>query len=376
MRWNWQRDDWPEFRWKERDLYPLESRFLHQSGVFIGITKHLGTEDERRLVVDLISDEALKTSEIEGVFLDRESVQSSVRRNFGLDTDRRRVGPAERGISDMLCDVYWNYDKLLTHEVLFNWHRMLVNGRYDLKDAGCYRTQDDPMQIVSGRLDKPQVHFEAPPSKAVEKEMDLFMSWWQNTLPSGKNPLPALTRSAISHLYFVSIHPFEDGNGRIARALSEKSLAEYSGRPALIALSLSIERNRKEYYQALERANKDNEITEWVIYFSRTILQAQELSHRMIDFLVEKTKLFDRLRGLINERQEKVLSRMFREGLDGFKGGLSAENYISISGTSRATATRDLQDLLKKGALKKTGALKSTRYYLNIAESEKQVALS
>jgi Fic family protein len=283
-----------------------------------------------------------------------------------LDTDNRRVKPAERGIADMMTDLYKHFDKPLSHTTLFNWHKMLTSGRQDLKDIGRYRRHTDPMQVVSGRLDKPHVHFEAPPSGDMKKEMNAFVSWWKDSAPGGSHPLPALTRTGIAHLYFVCIHPFEDGNGRIGRALAEKSLAEYQGEPTLIALSQNIERNRKAYYASLEGNNKNNEITDWLVYFANTILNAQDYSLDMIDFLVEKTKLYDRVRGKLNERQEKVLARIFREGLEGFKGGLSAENYISITGTSRATATRDLQELVEKGVLLKTGERKSTRYHLKI----------
>ncbi len=373
MVWNWQQDDWPLFRWDKGVLAQAEAQFLKQSGVLIGATKHFNEEDKNRLVVDLITGEALKTSEIEGEYLNRESVQSSILRNLGLAADHRRAPPAERGIADMMTDLYQHFDKPLSHTTLFNWHKMLTNGRRDLKDIGCYRTHDDPMQVVSGRLDKPKVHFEAPASKYMQKEMDAFILWWKNTAVGGKHPLPALTRTGIAHLYFVCIHPFEDGNGRVGRALSEKSLAEYQGQPTLIALSQTIERNRKAYYHTLESNNKNNEITDWLVYFANTVLDAQNYSLDMIDFLIEKTKLYDRVRGRLNARQEKVLARLFREGLDGFKGGLSAENYISITGTSRATATRDLQDCVEKGALIKTGVLKSTRYHLNIKLQKKKM---
>lgn len=370
MIWNWQQTDWPRFQWDKAAMEKAEAQFLRQSGILIGSTRHFSENDRNLLVVDLITGEAVKTSEIEGEYLNRDSVQSSILRNFGLDTDNRRVKPAERGIADMMTDLYKHFDKPLSHAMLFNWHKMLTNGRQDLKDIGRYRTHKDPMQVVSGRLDKPQVHFEAPPSGYMKKEMDTFVAWWKVTAPGGSNPLPALTRTGIAHLYFVCIHPFEDGNGRIGRALAEKSLAEYQGEPTLIALSQTIERNRKAYYAALERNNKNNEIKDWLIYFANTVLDAQNYSLDMIDFLIKKAKLYDRIRGSLNERQEKVLTRMFREGLEGFKGGLSAENYISITGTSRATATRDLQDLVEKGTFLKTGELKSTRYHLNI-ESRK-----
>ncbi len=366
MVWNWQQGDWPYFHWDKNALAQAEAQFLRQSGILIGAIRHFTEDDKNLLVVDLITGEAVKTSEIEGEYLNRDSVQSSILRNFGLDTDNRRVKPAERGIADMMTDLYKHFDNPLSHATLFNWHKMLTNGRQDLKDIGRYRTHIDPMQVISGRLDKPHVHFEAPPSSNMKKEMNAFMTWWKESAPGGSNPLSALTRTGIAHLYFVCIHPFEDGNGRIGRALAEKSLAEYQGEPTLIALSQTIERDRKAYYASLERNNKNNEITNWLVYFANTILNAQNYSLDMIDFLVEKTKLYDRVRGKLNERQEKVLARIFRERLEGFKGGLSAENYISITGTSRATATRDLQELVEKGVLLKTGERKSTRYHLNI----------
>ena len=197
--------------------------------------------------------------------------------------------------------------------------------------------------------------------------MSEFIEWFNITAPTGKTPLPALTRSGLVHLYFVCIHPFEDGNGRIGRALAEKVLSQAVGAPTLIALSLKIQNAKKEYYRQLELNNKDLSVTSWLEYFTSTILQAQDYSQKFIDFLIDKTKLYDRLRGQLNDRQEKVLTRMFREGLEGFKGGLSAENYIKITGASRATTTRDLNDLVAKGALTSKGTLRHTRYYLNVA---------
>ena len=168
-------------------------------------------------------------------------------------------------------------------------------------------------------------------------------------------------------MYFVSVHPYEDGNGRIARALSEKVLSQSVHHPTLISLSTPIQRSKNKYYDMLEKSNKHNEITAWLIYFAETILEAQAYTQRLINFLIEKAKLYDHCRDQLNKRQKKVLARVFREGVDGFEGGLSADNYISITGTSRATATRDLKELVEKGVFLRTGELKGTRYYLNIS---------
>ncbi|MFO1259288.1 MAG: Fic family protein [Gammaproteobacteria bacterium] len=366
MQWNWEQSDWPFFQWQKEALQEIEAKFLHQSGVLVGVARHFNNVDKNILVIDMITDEALKTSEIEGEYLNRDSVQASIRRNFGLDTDYRRVKPAESGIANMVTDLYRNFDKRLSHKILHAWHKMITNGRSDLREIGCYRSHDEPMQVVSGPIGNETVHFEAPPSNRMKREMGAFIDWFNKTGPDGADPLPALTRAGIAHLYFVSIHPFEDGNGRIGRALAEKSLAECLGEPTLIALSQTIEAKRKRYYQALEQNNKHIEITDWLIYFAQTVLEAQGYSLEIIDFLIEKNKFYDRARGFLNERQAKVIARLFREGPSGFKGGLSAENYISITGTSRATATRDLRDLVEKKLLLKVGELKGTRYHLNI----------
>jgi len=365
-RWNWQQDDWPRFRLDKSALEEREAKFLLHGGLLLGALLHIRDDDKSALTIDLISNEALKTSEIEGEYLNRESVQLSIRRNFGRDTEARRIPPAEQGIADMMMDLYRSFAEPLMHETMFRWHSMLTAGRRDLKNIGAYRTQDEPMQIISGPIGNPKIHFEAPPSAAMEKEMEGFVTWFNDTALRGNTALPALTRAGIAHLYFVTIHPFEDGNGRIARALAEKALSQALGQPTLIALSQTIEQNKKSYYDALHQSSRDNEITAWLVYFADTVLQAHDTTQRMIDFLIQKTKLYDSVKSQLNERQEKALARIFREGVEGFKGGLSAENYISITGAARATATRDLQDLVNKGVLIRTGALKSTRYHLNI----------
>ena len=360
MRWNWQKDNWPNFTYDQTAMQDLESEFLRKAGVHSGAHRHLDKDDKRQFTINLLCSEILKTSEIEGQYLDRDSVQYSIRRHFGLELGRRKIPVAEKGISDMMLAAHRDFTKPLTHDLLFDWHRMLVSGRYDLDEIGRYRSHDDPMVIMSGRVDNPKIHFEAPPSKRVHQEMQQFILWFNQM------GLPPLARASLAHLYFVCIHPFEDGNGRIGRALVEKALSQSKKSPALIALSQVIDRKRKTYYEALENNNKSLDVTGWIEYFSLTIIAAQDYSQQMVDFLIKKTKFFDRLRGQLNERQTKVILRMFEAGFDGFQGGLSAENYIAITQTSRATATRDLQDLVRKRALVKSGERKGTRYQLNI----------
>jgi Fic family protein len=368
MPWNWEQPGWPNFLYKSEALAPLEQRFLLQSGEFVGAFKHVGADDQETLKIDLISEEAVKTSEIEGEILNRDSVQSSLRHQLGLGAEKPGVDPAERGISEMMADLYRNFGTPLDDQIMFAWHKMLLAGDRKISVIGGYRIHEDPMQVVSGPDYKRTIHFEAPPSGRMKEEMTRFIAWFNDTAPNGKTPLPALTRAGIAHLYFVCIHPFEDGNGRMGRALAEKSLAQNLNQPSLIALAYTIERKRKDYYAALERNNKELEITAWLTYFANTVLEAQRNTIARVDFFVAKAKFYETFRGKLNERQDKVIARMFKEGIDGFKGGLSAENYITISGTSRATATRDLQDLVEKGALTKTGELRHTRYFLNLAD--------
>ena len=351
------------------------------AGTLVGSVKHLGGEEREQVTIEALSTEAVTTSEIEGEMLNRTSVQSSIRLQLGLEADHRRVKPAEQGIAELMTTLYRSFADPLSEEMLFAWHRMVVRGRRDLRDVGCYRTSAEPMQVVSGPMHRPRVHFEAPPSSRVASEMKRFIAWFnrstsnhstsnrstvnQRGLSEG-GTLSALTKAGIAHLYFESIHPFEDGNGRLGRAIAEKSLAQSLGQPTLTALAATILARRKSYYQALEAANQHNHITDWLAWFAAMAIEAQQRTSAMVEFLIDKTRLLDRLRGQINPRQEKALLRMLREGPEGFVGGLNAGKYITITEASPATATRDLADLVDKGALARSGERKHVRYQLAI----------
>jgi len=188
MQWNWQQPDWPNFRWSSDALAALEARFLQQSGIMIGVVRHLGEDDRTNVVLDVMTDEAMKTSQIEGELLNRDSVQSSLRREFGLETEQRRIPPAERGIAEMMMALYRGFADPLTEEILSDWHRMVLSGRNDVEVVGRYREHEDAMQVVSGPLHKPNVHFEAPPSHIMSQEMGRFLDWFAATGPGGKAP--------------------------------------------------------------------------------------------------------------------------------------------------------------------------------------------
>jgi Fic family protein len=366
MTWNWQLKNWPQFIYRKEDFLEYEQQFFEKAGAIVGSIRHIDGEDQTLLTIDLMSNEAVKTSEIEGDFLNRNSIQSSIRKHFGLQSDYRKVEPAEHGIAEMMYHLHQDYDEPLSESILCLWHKMLTNGRSDLKDIGVYRTHDDPMQVVSGAIGRSIIHFEAPPSRQVSEEMKRFLLWYNDTNRGEVGELPAIVRASICHLYFECIHPFEDGNGRIGRAISEKALSQSLGRPALVALSHVIQSDKKAYYNALEGNNKDLEIADWIHYFCETILQAQDYTQQLINFIIEKAAFYNRYTGKLNDRQQKVVARMFEEGLEGFKGGLSAKNYASITGAPSATATRDLTKMVELGAFNKTGELKSTRYFLSI----------
>jgi Fic family protein len=367
MLWNWQQLDWPKFRWNAARLLRAEERFLLGGGVLIGAAKHLGEAARDQLIVEEMSVEALTTSEIEGEFLNRASVQSSIQKQLGFATAHRgRIAPAEQGISELMVGLYRSIGEPLSMETLFGWHRMVMRGRSDVRDVGGFRTNAEPMQVVSGPTYASRVHFEAPPSKRLPAEMERFVEWFNATAPDGPKPMPALTRAGVAHLWFESIHPFEDGNGRIGRAIAEKALVQGFGQTIIVALGKTILGKHRAYYDALEAANKRNEVTGWLAWFGAIAIEAQLRTIAQVEFLIGKTKLLDGLREKMNPRQLKVVLRMLQEGPEGFKGGLDARKYSMIAGSSSATTTRDLADLVRAGALVRSGELKHTRYQLNL----------
>jgi len=200
MTWNWQKPGWPQFEWDASRLRKAEERFLLGAGVFAGTVKHLGSGDQEQLTVETISSEAVTTSEIEGEILDRASVQSSIRKQLGLDADNHRVPPAEKGVAEMMVDLYRSSAAPLTDSMIFGWHRMLMKGKTDLIDIGRFRTADEPMQVVSGPAYAPKVRFDAPPSSRVTGKMKRFVKWFNATAPDAAEPLPALTRAGSAHL--------------------------------------------------------------------------------------------------------------------------------------------------------------------------------
>jgi Fic family protein len=369
MRYNWQQKDWPNFIYTLQSVEDELFMFAEKVGKVSGILNALPEDMQLEAIVDMMVSEAIKTSAIEGEYLSRKDVLSSIRKNLGLVSSPEYIKDKKaEGIGRLMIDVRNTYKDELTKEKLFAWHKMLLP-ESDGMEVGQWRTHEEPMQVISGPIGRQKVHYEAPPSKRVPQEMDQFIIWFNETAPGGAKEIrKAPVRSAIAHLYFESIHPFEDGNGRIGRAISEKILAQGTGRPVLMSLSHTIEANKKTYYDALENSQRSIEITDWVDYFVKTTLAAQNEAEVQIDFTLKKVKFFDRFKDKLNERQLKVIRRMMEEGPKGFAGGMNASKYGSITKISKATATRDLQALLEIGVLIPfgEGGGRSTKYAVNL----------
>lgn len=363
MKYNWQQKDWPNFQYKTEYIEDSLFDFAQRTGRISGVLDGFSESEQSEAMINLMVSEAIKTSEIEGEYLSRKDVMSSIRRNLGLNPELP-VSKDKRveGVTELMLAIRKHFTVPISAKMLTDWHTMLMKGSKGIQ-IGQWRSHEEPMQIVSGAIGREKVHFEAPHSNTVPSEMSEFITWFNESQNSIKKPI---IRSAIAHLYFETIHPFEDGNGRIGRAVAEKALSQSIGRPVLFSLSKSIESNKNNYYDALKAAQRSNEITDWINYFVKTVLDAQIDAEQEIEFTLKKTKFFDIHKDELNERQQKVVGRMLEEGHQGFEGGMNARKYVSIASTSKATATRDLQDLVEKDIFIPIGGGRSRRYNLNI----------
>lgn len=368
--WAWQHDDWPNYTIDpgalEAEEFDFAARMENQS---LRLAE-ADPDDQLALRVEWLTDEAVQTSAIEGEMLRRDSVQESLMRRMGLRPNARRHDNAEEGIAAMMVDLYGNATQPLNHGTLCDWHFALMRGNRQIDTIGDYRRYGDPMQIVSGgHYGKRQtVHYEAPPSAEVPREINRFINWF-NEVTEKPKPLTALKIAALAHVRFELIHPFEDGNGRIGRALIEKALARMFGRPTMTPISTQIAKERTDYYAALESTGRLRQdvmnITAWGRWFAAVALRAQEHGRQAARATLTKAFVLDRMKSQLNDRQTKTLTRMFDAEPEGFKGGMSAGNYQSITQASTSTATRDLNALVEFGILRRTGSLRHTRYWLD-----------
>ena len=368
MKYNWQLPDWQNFLYDDSIIDSLCIDFAFEIGEVKGLVESLSDVIQQETILQFMISEAIKTSEIEGEFFSRQDIMSSIKKNLGIaETVGHIRDKNAQGIGKLMVIARNSYSEQLTAAMIKQWHDILME--YSKKiNPGQYRMGEEPMQIVSGSYGKEIIHFGAPPSAQVPDEMKKFIKWYHDFKVKPNDIKKALIKTSISHLYFESIHPFEDGNGRIGRAIAKKCLAESLNRPLLMSISSTIERNKKKYYQSLKQAQRTLEITDWILYFSTLIVESQRNAKQTVLFTLNKSKFIDQFKNEMNERQTKAVLKMFENGLSGFEGGMTAIKYVSITKASRATATRDLKDLTEKKILKLKGEGRNRSYDLNLLD--------
>lgn len=360
----WQRAEWPNLTWDSDAVDRNAYDYALDASRLVGEVEHLPETDRTDALVDLMAAEAVKTSQIEGEFYDREDVRSSIRNQLGLGLSPEVVrNPMANGVAELVVSVREHFAKPLTGERLCEWQDRIVVGHHARRvlDVGMWRT--GPVQVISGAAGKEKVHYEAPPSERVPAEMERFVDWF-----NGSHDLMGAVRAGVAHLYFECIHPFSDGNGRVGRAISDVALSQELGHPALLSLSTTIEAGGGDYYDALGRGSRGGmDITEWLVWFTGMVRASQVQARDRIAYVLSKARFWDLHADRLNGRQTRILERMFREGPDGFKGGMGAQKYAKTARCSKATATRDLAGLLEMGAFRRLGGGgRSTRYDIRL----------
>lgn len=348
----WQNSDWPHFTYDLTKFHALLQEIRYQQGLLEGISKGLSQEHLLEMQSETLALDALTTSEIEGEILSRDSVRSSIFKKLGIAGEIQDRSTAQTdGLVDILLDASSNALQPFNEDRLFGWHAALFPTGY----SGLHRINvasyrgDEPMQVVSGRIGKEKVHYVAPPRDRVEEEMQRFFDFLEN-----HDDENGYIRAAIAHLWFVIIHPMDDGNGRIARALSDMMLSRTENSPIrLYSMSAAINENRRSYYDVLEQTTTGSvDITTWIGWFLQTVLTAQQNANGTIEKVVAKARFWQlHIHDDLNPRQKKVLNRLLDAGKEGFEGGINARKYMSLCDCSRVTASRDLSDLLEKGCI-------------------------
>lgn len=353
----WQNSNWPHFTYDLTQFQTLLQEIRYQQGLLDGICEGLSEEHLLEMQSETLALDAVTTSEIEGEILSRDSVRSSIFKKLGISYEiQDRSTVQTDGLIDILLDASRNAPKAFDENRLFSWHAALFPNGYSGMhkiNVASYRG-NEPMQIVSGRIGKEKVHYIAPPRDRVEEEMKSFFDFINSS-----NAENGYVRAAIAHLWFVIIHPMDDGNGRIARALSDMMLSRVENSAVrLYSMSSAINDSRRGYYDVLEHTTTGTmDITAWIGWFLETVLTAQQNAHGTIEKVVAKARFWQRhIHTDLNARQKKVLNRLLDTGKEGFEGGMNARKYASLCDCSRVTASRDLSDLLDKGCIISRGA--------------------
>lgn len=357
----WEKEDWPHFVWDNRKIDEVLIPLRHRQGRLLGMAETLGFDVKSPVVLDAMTADIIKSSEIEGIRLNPDDVRSSVAWQLGID--RIGVPSADHyieGVVDVMFDAVHNYDKPLSQDRLFDWHYALFPNPNPLAHitVGNWRQGEETMQVVSGRYGKEKVHYEAPPSSAVPQMMADLLQWINDT------DFDPVLKAAVAHLWFVTIHPFSDGNGRLARTITDMLLAKADATPyRFYSMSAQIAIERQEYYEMLEQTQKGSlDITQWIVWFVKMVDKAIESSIETISRTLSKASFWESNRHIaMNERQTKMINMLW----DGFEGKLTTSKWAKINKCSTDTALRDIQDLVRKGILERTDAGgRSTGYEL------------
>ena len=365
-----ERAEWPDFEWNTEKLSETLAQVRHKQGRLLGRMERLGFQLKAEASLQTLTEEVVKSSEIEGEILDRDQVRSSIARRLGMDIGA--LTPAERhieGVVELMLDATQKYDQALTAERLFGWHASLFpTGRSGMQKitVGGWRTdQTGPMQVVSGAFGRERVHFEAPAARRLEAEIKGFLEWFN--ADQGQDPV---IKAALAHLWFVTIHPFEDGNRRIARAIADLALARSEeSTQRFYSMSAQIRKERKAYYDILERTQRGTlDITNWLDWFLGCLERAFDGADTILGSVLQKAALWEKHgASALNDRQRLLLNRV----LDGFEGKLTSSKWAKIAKVSQPTATHDIDDLIKRGILKKDAAGgRSTSYSLVLGEPD------
>lgn len=360
----WEKPGWPAFTYDEKGLSGLLARVAREQGRLLGRMEALGFDLRSEAHLHTLTDDVVESSEIEGEHLGRDQVRSSIARRLGIAA--AGLVPSDRkvdGVVEMMLDATGNYDKPLTEERLFAWHTALFPaGRDGLRRISVGSWRDDsggPMQVVSGPIGRENVHYQAPPAVCVSQEMGKFLEWFE-----GSCEIDPLHKAGLAHLWFVTIHPFDDGNGRVARAIADMAIARAEQSPQrFFSMSAQIRRERKDYYSTLESTQKgDLDVTPWQTWFLNCLQRAVEGAQGTLSAVLAKARFWERwATEPLNARQIKVLNEL----LDGFEGKLTSSKWARLAGCSQDTAYRDILVLLKRGALRKDpGGGRSTSYSL------------
>jgi Fic family protein len=367
-----ERTDWPDFRWDQEGLSTALAAVRHRQGRLIGRMESLGLRLREEAVLDTLTQDVLKSSEIEGELLDRDQVRSSIARRLGLDIGA--LTPADRdveGVVEMMLDATQRYGEPLTEERLFGWHAALFpTGRSGMRRIQTGAWRDDstgPMRVVSGPLSKERVHFEAPEAKRLPRETKAFLKWFNRPAETETDPV---LKAALAHLWFVTIHPFDDGNGRIARAIADMALARSeASSKRFYSMSAQIRLERNDYYSILEQTQKGTmDVTPWMRWFLGCLDRAFDGAEATLATVLRKARFWESHAGeSFNERQRKVVNRL----LNGFEGKLTSSKWAKLTKCSQDTASRDINDLIRRGILAKDAAGgRSTSYSLIVPAAQ------